>query len=183
MSLFVEKYDPLVVRVGDSFQYALMSKDKLKLNWGLLMGLSMIPATIAIALTTHPAWFLGTALFLILLGCYSIDAECFPILKRKYAYHFSSKFGISTLATEWYDCEFVKKESIYREKVMEYLDYLRSGGDQSDSVEAHLNTWRLEMEQEKRIAAIRKDHQIAEMFVNTEQLEAYRKAKKEVFQQ
>lgn len=91
-------------------------------------------------------------------------------------------YRLQSTFSPWYSEDFAKVDVGYQTKLIDYLDYLRGGGERSKTAETHLNAWYKHAEQIEKRRAEAKDKNIAAMFINEEQLKAYKKALEEIDQ-
>ena len=175
-NIFVEPYTPFDVR-------GKLLINKNSINWysvGIVIAALVI---IGVSFIDFPV----SLPFLIVLGIlampisFALDARgwrALYLVKKKRsdvnAYSFIDIFD------PWYSEELAKIDAGYGEKLMDYLDYLRSGGEASKTAEKHLGAWYKHAQQVEERREKRKDKDIASMFVNEEQLKAYRKALQDV---
>lgn len=140
--------------------------------------LSIIILAIYIASLVVLIWsivdpFALTLLFLptMLLSFYATDNGNAHLFRRSRVY-FSFHY-------EWLDEDIMEKHSLYREKVMEYLNFIRDGGKQSAIIESQLIDWLKEVEKEIEDQKIKDQWDAARMFHFKEQLNDYREWKKD----
>lgn len=128
-----------------------------------------------------------------LFDVYALSLLVFPIIGTVW-YVYESTRGFYLIAKKrgpythagsynlfkWYRADLLDEESIYKEKLVEYLDFIRAGGKNNATVEEHLEQWAKELDTD--IEAREKEHEAndAALFVNTEQLEAYRRVRRDV---
>lgn len=174
-SLFVETYDPL------SWDDGLMV-NKNRINY-ISIGLMLVAfIIIGVALIDIPVTLPALIMLLIPFMIAGLTVEgkgwhiLYPIIKHRQ----KVSTGSSMFCAPWFSPTKAEAHPVYREKLMDYLDYLRGGGEPSKTVEKHLHEWWTEADDLLKKREENKDKDIASMFVNTEQLEAYRKAKQDV---
>lgn len=163
-SLIVEPYTP--------YPKGQLLTKQIVPNWGLLIGLILLIPAIAVPLLVGEPLFLALLLIpmLALIGDYSEFGSQRPFVRKRVKLPYS--FG-------WYDESVMKEHSLYHDKVMEYLDYLRGGGEQSDEVQFALEDWKNEAIEELKLQEKRKAKEVAEMFNLRNQLKEYRDWKKD----
>lgn len=91
-------------------------------------------------------------------------------------------YTLQSFLNPWYSEDLAKVDVGYQAKLIDYLDYLRDGGERSETAETHLNAWYKHAKQIEKRRAEAKDKNIGAMFVDEEQLKAYKKALKEIDQ-
>ena len=175
-NIFVEPYTPFDVN-------GKLLINKNCINWyatGIIAGALVI---IGISLIDIPV-SLPVLIMLIVLAMpisFALDANgsgaLYPIKKKRARV---SVYGLQSIFNPWYSEDLAKVDVGYREKLIDYLDYLRGGGESSETAETHLNAWYNHAKQIEKRRAEAKDKNIAAMFVNEEQLKAYRKALQDV---
>ena len=175
-NIFVEPYTPFGVN-------GKLLLNKNSINWyfaSIAIGALVI---IGISLIDIPV-NLPVLIMLIVLAMpvsFALDESgpraLYPIKKKRVGVNI---YGLQSIVNPWYSERLAKIDMGYRDRLIDYLDYLRSGGESSETVQNHLNAWYKHAEQIEKRRAEAKDKNIASMFVNEEQLKAYRKALQDV---
>ena len=175
-NIFVEPYTPFGVNGN-----LLINKNSI--NWNcagialaalVIIGISLIeipaslPVLILLLALTMP---ISSALDETGLGA------LYPIKKKRAGVNV---YGLQSYRNPWYSEDLAKVDVGYQTKLIDYLNYLRGGGERSETAEKHLNAWYKHAKQMEKRRAEAKDKNIAAMFVNEEQLKAYRKALQDV---
>lgn len=159
-SLLVEPYTPY-------FKSGKLLSKNTSFNWPLACSLLLLLAGIIVPFASGMAFTLGFLVFgVFVLTSVVAESESNYFFKRK-------RVDVMQHYT-WYDKEVMKEHSLYHDKVIEYLDYLRSGGDSSFEVQCALEKWRQEAEKEIEMRKANRVKQVAEMFNFENQLEEYR---------
>lgn len=175
-NIFVEPYTPFGVN-GE----LLLNKNSI--NWScvgiaigalVVIGLSLIeiPASL-------PVLIMLIALVLpasVITDYHGVRGLC--LIKKKRAG--VNVYTLQDSRNPWYSEDLAKVDVGYQTKLIDYLDYLRSGGESSKTAQNHLATWYNHAKQIEERRAEAKDKNIAAMFVNEEQLKAYRRALQDV---
>ena len=175
-SIFVEPYTPFGVN-GE----LLINKNSI--NWSCV-GIALAAlVVIGISLIEIPA-SLPVLIMLIVLAMpisfitdYHGARGLYPIRKKRAGVNV---YVLQSYRNPWYSEDLAKVDVGYQTKLVDYLDYLRGGGERSETAETHLNAWYNHAKQIEKRRAEAKDKNIAAMFVNEEQLKAYRKALQDV---
>lgn len=175
-NIFVEPYTPFGVN-GE----LLINKNSI--NWYFAgIGFAAL-VIIGISLIDIPA-SLPVLIMLISLAMpvsFALDetglGALYPIKKKRAGVNV---YTLQSYLNRWYSEDLAKADVGYQTKLIDYLDYLRGGGERSETAETHLNAWYKHAEQIEKRRAEAKDKNIAAMFVNEEQLKAYRRALQDV---
>lgn len=175
-NIFVEPYTPLGVN-GE----LLINKNSI--NWScvgiaisalVIIGISLIeiPASLPVLVV-----LLALAMPISFVTDYHGARGLYPIKKKRAGVNV---YMLQDSRNPWYSEDLAKADVGYQTKLIDYLDYLRGGGERSKTAEKHLNAWYKHAKQMEKRRAEAKDKNIAAMFVDEEQLKAYRKALQDV---
>lgn len=170
-NIFVESYTPYVIG-------GHLLKDENEIAWPATLLWASAAIIIAVSVLNMPA----TLLFLtsliphvsivgVVLLDYDADALR-PIRKKRGPEVLTRDWSTDS----WYDLEAAIDYPLYKEKLLEYLEFLRHGGAQNFAVEQHLYEW---LKESKKIAELeekRRAQGVAAMLIDTDQLKAYRQA-------
>lgn len=165
--LFVEPYTPLLDR-----GYLRMNKNRI--NWIAASVYVAIIVLVTFAIVTDPfiAFFLifpMTAIGVIL----EEDARGLILIRKK-----RGRLIYIPYNCNWHSAEIAEYDAGYRKKLIEYLDFLRLGEEQNDSIEEHVNQWRIEAERAKNKELDRNAKITASSFINEDELREYREFRK-----
>ena len=175
-NIFVEPYTPFDVN-GE----LLLNKNSI--NWYsasvalaalVVIGLSLIeiPASLPVLIM-----LIVLAMPISFIADYHGARGLSPIIKKRAGVNV---YSLQSIMNPWYSEDLAKVDVGYQTKLIDYLDYLRDGGERSETAETHLNAWYEHAKQMEKRRAEAKDKNIAAMFVNEGQLKAYRKALQDV---
>lgn len=175
-NIFVEPYTPFGVN-GE----LLINKNSI--NWYFTSIAIVALVIIGISLIDIPA----SLPVLTMLGVLAIPISfaldetglgaLYPIKKKRAGVNV---YRLQSIFNPWYSEDLAKVDAGYQTKLIDYLDYLRDGGERSETAETHLNAWYNHAKQIEKRRAEAKDKNIAAMFVDEEQLKAYKKALQDV---
>lgn len=175
-NIFVEPYTPFGVN-GE----LLINKNHI--NWScvgialaalVVIGISLIEAPASLPILVV---LLALAMPISFITDYHGARGLHPIKKERTGVNV---YMLQSYLNSWYSEDLAKVDVGYQTKLIDYLDYLRLGGERSKTAETHLNAWYKHAEQIEARRAKAKDKNIAAMFANEEQLKAYRKALQDV---
>lgn len=171
-SLFIEKYDPLDV-------YPTMI-NKNKPGWAFISLFIAILAIIVVVLVGLPDSLPGLGVLIIpaMVGSLMLEGSgpniLYPVRKKRGPRVHTRR------VKSWYAPEIAEQDPVYKEKLIEYLDYRRSGGKENRAIELHLADWLIEAEAAVKEREHAEELGIAQTMIDVDYLKAYRKARKDV---
>ena len=136
------------------------------LCWAAALGI----VTLSLA-SMQPELLLVISLPLYGMLLYCADHNRLPYLFRRKRVHIGSSY--------WYQPRLMKQHDLYKQNVMEYVNFLRDGGQRSKDVERDLANWASLAEDEIKEQSERADEEVAEMFNFNTKLEDYNRWKRE----
>lgn len=166
---FIEPYDPLI-------NYGRLMLNKNRIGW--IAFIIYLGVTTIVGCAVVVEWGILTLLLFPLLAIFFAweeDSSHLYLIRKKRG----SRVSITHVYPHWYDIELAEYDSSYRNKLIEYFDFLRLGEEQNNSIEQHLSEWRHEAEISRRIKEDREEKMTASSFINENELREYKEFRRQ----